>query len=114
MIKRKRKKKLFAILDIRLLISHIYRIDVDGTENIAFPDGTKVIVDPNGGKIDDRPHVCFNFCYVYLKKLILVLDRTLLLPSGQKEIHTATYKVFWIIDWYLKIGTLFNDMIFIF
>ena len=58
---------MFAFLDIKYLISHIYRIDVDGTENIAFPDGTKVIVDPNGGNIDDRPHVCFNFCYVYLK-----------------------------------------------
>ena len=44
------------------------RIDTDGTENINFPDGTKVIVKVNG-------------------------ERTLLLPSGQKEIHTSAYKV---------------------
>ena len=67
MIKRKRKKILFAFLDIKYLISHIYRIDVDGTENIAFPDGTKVIVDPNGGNINHLPHVRFNFYNFYLK-----------------------------------------------
>ena len=49
------------------MISHFYRIDNDGTENIAFPDGTKVIVDPNGGNIDDPPHVRLDFRYLYLK-----------------------------------------------
>ena len=81
-----------------LKVSHIYRIDIDGTENIAFPDGTKVIVDPNGGNID---HIYLLYILTFpilSKNLTFVLDRTLLLPSGQKEIHTATYKVFRITD----------------
>lgn len=44
------------------------KIDKDGAEDLAFPDGTKVEVKVNG-------------------------DRTLLLANGQKEIHTTEYKV---------------------
>ncbi len=44
------------------------KVSTDGSEDMSFPDGTRVEVKPNG-------------------------DRTLRLLNGQREIHTADFKV---------------------
>ena len=55
-------------MEISFSDGSVKKISSDGSEDIRFPDGTRVAVASNG-------------------------DRTLVLANGQKEFHTAEYKV---------------------
>ena len=55
-------------MEISFSDGSVKKISSDGSEDIRFPDGTRVAVASNG-------------------------DRTLVLANGQKEFHTADYKV---------------------
>ena len=57
-----------GVMEISFSDGSVKKISSDGSEDIQFPDGTHVAVASNG-------------------------DRTLVLANGQKEFHTAEFKV---------------------